>query len=108
MRIHVNMLGRFAFKIQISRFAVMVQIVINFDCKRLTDTAYLHQVIDTSAPHALQTPKLLQQFPAALWSQAWNFLETRCFSCFGSSLPVAGNGEAMRFIPDSLNQMQRR
>ncbi len=108
MRIQVNMLGRFAFKIQFSRFAVMVQIVINFDCKCLTDTAYLHQVIDTSAAHALQPPKLFQQVPAALRSQAWNFLQTRCFSCLGPSQPVACNSKPVRFIPDSLNKVQRR
>jgi len=108
MRIQVNMLGRFAFKIQNSRFAVMVQIVIYLNRKRLADTAYLHQVIDTSAAHALQSPKLFQQFPAALRSQAWNFLETRCFSCLGPSLPVACNSEPVRFIPDSLNKVQRR
>ncbi len=108
MRIQVNMLGRFAFKIQFSRFAVIVQMVINFDCKRLANTAYFHQVIDTSAAHALQTPKLFQQFPAPLWTQAWNLLQTRCFSCLGPSLPVACNSKPVRFIPDSLNKVQRR
>ena len=108
MRIQVNMLGRFAFKIQFSRCTVMVQIVVNFDCKRLANTAYFHQVIDTSAAHALQTPKLFQQFPAPLRSQAGNFLETRRLSCFGPPQPVACNSKPVRFIPDSLNKMQRR
>jgi len=90
MRIQVNMLGRFAFTIQFERlrssilisgcvlsgFAFKVQIVINFCRECLTDTAYLHQVIDSSAPYTLQPPKLFQQFPAALWSQARDFLET--------------------------------
>ena len=108
MRIQVNMLGRFAFKIQFSRCTVMVQIVVNFDCKRLANTAYFHQVIDTCAAHALQPPKLFQQFPAPLRFQAGDFLETRSLSCFGPPQTVACNRKPVRLISDSLNNVQRR
>ncbi len=112
MRSQVRILARFAFKTQfesrVSGFAFQVKITVNFLCKRATDTANLDQVVDASTTYPLQTPKLFQQFPATLRPQSRNFLETRCFSCFCTSLPMARYGEPMRFIPDLLNQVQRR
>ena len=80
MRIHVKILARLVFKIQLERLisgiAFQVQFTINFFCKRTTDATYLHQVVDSSASYALQTPKLFQQLPAAFRSKARNLLET--------------------------------
>ena len=87
---------------------VEMQVIVDSLSKYPADSVYFDEVVDSGTMNTLQSPKLSQQFPAAFWSQSWNLLQAGCFSCLGASLPMSGNGKAMRLVPDLLDQEQCR
>ena len=68
------------------------------------DTAYLHQFFHTRRLHAVQAAKGVQQQLALANANPGNFLETLATSRLGACLAMPGNGKAMRFVTDLLDQ----
>src|SRR5713101_7294596 len=70
------------------------------------DALDLRQVLDARADHALQPAEPRQQLPAALDADSGDALQGGSRAAPGAARTVAGDGEAVRLVADSLDQVQ--
>src|SRR2546428_2961894 len=70
------------------------------------DAFDLRQVLDARADHALQPAEPRQQLPAALGADPGDALQGGSRAAPGAARTVAGDGEAVRLVADSLDQVQ--
>ena len=66
------------------------------------------QILDTRSTDALKTAKLFEQALPPFRAYPPNRLQCGCPVSIFSALTVAGNGKTVCFVPDLLNQVQRR
>src|SRR5690349_11611274 len=66
------------------------------------------EVLDRCTTHPLQAPKRPQQLPAPLRTQPGNLLEQRFATRSRPRGTVPGDREAVRFVPDALDEVQGR
>src|SRR5712691_10889708 len=79
---------------------------IDFFRELAADALDLRQVLDARADDSLQPAEAREQLFAALRSDSRDALERRRGTSLGASRPVSGNGEAVRFVSNPLNEVQ--
>ena len=85
-----------------------MQLAVNFFRQLAADAAHLGQVADARADHAFQAAEAGEQFLAPFGADAADALERRRQAGLAAARAVAGDGEAVRFVADGLDQMQPR
>src|SRR5688500_15589713 len=78
--------------------AVRVESVIDRLRQFTTDAVHFGQIIDARTADPLQTPELAQQFPSFARTEPRHGFQHGLGARLGPALPVAGDGESMRFI----------
>src|SRR5262245_12993490 len=66
------------------------------------------QTFDAGAADIGDAAKLSQKALRGFWADAWNFEKRGGGLAFRTALPMKGDGEAMRFIANLLNEMKNR
>src|SRR6266850_5492887 len=83
-----------------------MELPVNFFGELAAATLDLRQVFDARAQDSLQPAEAREQLFAALRSDSRDALERRRSASLGTSRPVSGDGEAVRFVSNPLDQMQ--
>src|SRR6266853_4724501 len=83
-----------------------MELPIDFFRELAADALDLRQVLDARADDSLQPAEAREQLSAALRSDSRDALERRRGASLGASRPVSGDGEAVRFVSNPLDQMQ--
>src|SRR6267143_6880715 len=96
MRSHVRRIGTLS----------GMEFLVDFFGQLAADALDLRQVLDARAHDALQPAEAREQLFAAFRSDSRDALERRRGASRGASRPVSGDGEAMRFVSNPLDQMQ--
>ena len=80
----------------------------NFFGENPADSGNARQLLDSGLFYALQTAEMIQQGPAPARADSRNPLQ-RGFGCgLLTAAPMARDREAVRLVPDLLNQVGRR
>src|SRR5438445_1184934 len=92
----------------VRRFGTLsgMELLVDFFRELATDPLDLRQVLDARAHDALQAAEAREQMLAALGADPGDALQRRSGSSLGASRPVPGNGEAVCFIANPLDQVQ--
>src|SRR6266581_8068348 len=96
MRSHVRRIGTLS----------GMELLVNFFRELAADSFDLRQVLDARAHDALQPAEAHEQLFAAFGADPRNALQRRSGASLGASRPVPGDGEAMCFIANPLDQVQ--
>src|SRR5882757_9728067 len=83
-----------------------MELPVDFFGELAADTLDLSQVLDARAHDPLQPAEAREQLFAALRSDSRDALERRSGAPLGAPRPVSGDGEAVRFVSNPLDQMQ--
>src|SRR5882762_11987028 len=83
-----------------------MELPVDFFGEVAADALDLRQVLDARAHHPLQPAEVREQLFAAFRSDSRDALERRRGASLGASRPVSGDGEAMRFFSNPLDQVQ--
>src|SRR5713101_7798624 len=83
-----------------------MELLVDFFRELATDPLDLRQVLYARAHDALQAAEPHEQLLAAFGADPRNALQRRSGAPLGASRPVPGDGEAVRFIANPLDQMQ--
>src|SRR5438552_8897606 len=83
-----------------------MELLVDFFRELSTDPLDLRQVLYARAHAALQAAEPREQLLAAFGADPRNALQRRSGAPLGASRPVPGDGEAVRFIANPLDQMQ--
>src|SRR5579862_4924490 len=81
-----------------------VQVIIKASCECCADSGDFLEVCGPGAQHALHAAEMLEQGPALGWAETRHCLEHRLVVAAGALAAVAGDGKAMRLVPDALNE----
>src|SRR5215510_11782413 len=68
----------------------------------------LHQLLTRRPTHARETAEGGQQKPAPTWSDAGNEIQFRSHIPFLPRQPMEGHRKSMRFVPNPLDEQERR
>jgi hypothetical protein len=71
-----------------------------------TDAWNLAQILDTGLGYALESAEVLDKLTAPLGANPCDLLKRGSSSSLGAPLAVTGDGKAMGFIADLLDQVQ--
>src|SRR5258708_39423637 len=96
MRSHVRRIGTLS----------GMELPVDFFGELAADALHLRQILDARADDSLQPAEAREQLFAALRSDSRDALERRRGASLGASRPVSGDGKAVRFVSDPLDQMQ--
>src|SRR2546426_6855138 len=93
---------------QVRRFGTLsgMELLVDFFRELATDRLDLRQVLDARAHDALQAAEAREQLRAAFGADPGDALQRRSGASPGASRPVPGNGEAVCFIANPLDQVQ--
>src|SRR5881396_3988694 len=83
-----------------------MELLIDFFRELAADPLDLRQVLDARAHHALQPAEPREQLLASFDADSRNAFKRRSGAPFGASRPVPGDGEAVRFVANPLDQVQ--
>src|SRR5258708_4666392 len=83
-----------------------MELSVDFFGELAADALDLRQVLDARAHDALQPTEAHEQLFAAFGADPRDALQRRSRASLGASRPVSGNGEAVRFISNPLDQVQ--
>src|SRR6266705_3200439 len=83
-----------------------MELLVDFFRELAADPLDLRQVLYARAHDALQAAETREQLLAAFGADPRNALQRRSGAPLGASRPVPGDGEAVRFIANPLDQMQ--
>src|SRR5258705_11265116 len=83
-----------------------MELPIDFFRELAADALDLRQILDARAYDSLQPAEAREQLFAALRSDSRDALERRRCAPLGASRPVPGNGEAVRFVSNPLDELQ--
>src|SRR5882762_6704219 len=85
-----------------------MEFLVDFFRELATDPLDLGQVLDARAYNALQPAEPREKLLAAFGADPCNALQRRSGAPLGASRPVPGDGEAVCFIANALDQVQSR
>src|SRR3989442_15680080 len=83
-----------------------MELLVDFFRELSTDPLDLRQVLYARAHDTLQAAEAREQLLAAFGADPRNALQRRSDAPLGASRPVPGDGEAVRFIANPLDQVQ--
>lgn len=72
------------------------------------DAGHLAEFLDARAADSVQAAEVLQQLPAAFWTEAGDVFERRALAPFGPAATMTGDRETVGFVAYLLHQVQRR
>src|SRR5258708_12865380 len=96
MRSHVRRIGTLS----------GMQLPVDFFGELAADALDLRQILDARAHDSLQSAEAREQLFAAFGADPRDALQRRSRASLGASRPVPGNGEAVRFISNPLDEGQ--
>src|SRR5579863_6216915 len=107
MRSHVSVLAMFQTMLVEAPSRARVQVIIKTSGERRADSRHLSEIRHPGTHHALQPPEVLEQGAALGGAQARHDFQHRLVVAPGAFAPMAGDGEAVGLVADSLNEPQR-
>src|SRR3982074_1621493 len=96
MRSHVRRIGTLS----------GMEFPVDFFGELAADALDLRQVLDARAHDSLQPAEAREQLSASFGADPRNSLQRRSRGSLGASRPVSGNGEAVRFVSNPLDEVQ--
>src|SRR2546425_1399689 len=96
MRSHVRRIGTLS----------GMEFLVDFFGELAADALDLRQILDARAHDALQPAEAREQLFAAFGADPRNAFQRRSGASLGASRPMSGDGEAVRFVSNPLDQMQ--
>jgi len=85
-----------------------MQMFVDGLCQLVADTWHAFEFVDTGADDFLTPPEVLQQFLALLGPDAGDGVKRRLAAGLAAAVTMGSDCEAVRFVADMLQQMQRR
>src|SRR5256885_5018873 len=83
-----------------------MELLVDFFSELAADSLDLRQVLDARAHDALQPAEAREQLLAAFGADSCNALQRRGGASLGASRAMSGDGKAVRFVPNPLDQVQ--
>ena len=80
-----------------------MEMIIKASRQGCPDSGHLFEIGDPGAHHPLQAAEVLEQLATLGGTEAWNDLEHGFIVAAGALAAVAGDGEAVRLVPDALD-----
>jgi hypothetical protein len=84
-----------------------VEVIIKASGQGCPDSRHLLEVGHARAHHTLESSEVLEQLATLRGTQAGHDLQDRFVVAASTLAPMAGDSEAVRLVPNALNQARR-
>lgn len=87
---------------------ILMKVAINFPSNRPANTIDRLEIRESGTGHALRRTEMEQERLFPFCADAGDFIERRCRYCLCPARPVGPDRKAVRFVPESLQEIEYR